>query len=102
MTKITIHKTDNFLPLEIVLVITKALLLQNTLVHDMTIIKKPRNLIALLIHSHTNHLIDVTPVTDIDHAPTIEIIMLHDTHPLADHRLDQEILGFLDLAHTHI
>ena len=68
----------------------------------MTIIKETRDLIGLFIDPHTNHLTDVTPVTDIDHAHTLEIIILHATYPLLDHLLDQEILGFLDLTHTHI
>ena len=68
----------------------------------MTILKETRDLIGLFIDPHTNHLTDVTPVTDIDHAHTLEIIILRATYPLLDHLLDQEILGFLDLTHTHI
>ena len=48
-TKITIHRTDTVLPLEIFLVMTKALLLHIALVHDMTIMKETHNLIALPI-----------------------------------------------------
>ena len=44
----------------------------------------------------------MTPVRDIDHAHTLEIITLHDTHPPLDHLLDLETLGFLDLAHIQI
>ena len=73
ITKIPIHKPGTVVPLEIVFVMTKELLLHNTLVHDMTIIKETRNLIALLIDPHTTHLIEATPVTDIDHAHTLEI-----------------------------
>ena len=47
MTKITIHKTDTVLPLEIVLVMTKALLLHNTIVHDMTNTKKRLMILSL-------------------------------------------------------
>ena len=72
ITKITIHKTGTVVPLEIVFVMTKELL-HNTLVHDMTFIKETRDLIALLIDPHTLHLIEATPVTDIDHAHTLEI-----------------------------
>ena len=98
MIKITIHKTDTVLPLEIILVMTKALLFHNTLVHAMTITKETRDLIALLKDLHPNHFIDVTPLTDIDHAHTLEIIVLQDRHPLLDHLPDQEILGILGLA----
>ena len=47
---------------------TRILLLHNTLDYDMTITKEIRDPIALLIYPHTDHLIDVTLVTDIDHA----------------------------------
>ena len=49
MTKIIIHKTHTVLPLEVVLVMTKALLLLKTLHHEMTIIKETHDLIALVI-----------------------------------------------------
>ena len=65
MTKITIHKTHTVLPLEAVLIMTKALLLHKTLHHEMTIIKETHDLIALVI-DHTNHLKDMTLY--IDHA----------------------------------
>ena len=82
---------------------TKALLLHNTLVHDMTIIKETHDLNALLVEPHTNHLIDVTPVTDIDLAHTLEIIILHGTHPFLDHPSGpRDFLVSLDLAHTQI
>ena len=48
LTKTASHKTDTVLPLEVVLVMTKALLLRNTLVYDMTNIKETRDLTALL------------------------------------------------------
>ena len=73
-TKTTLQKTDIALHLEIdlvILVMTKVLL-QTTLDHDMTTTKETRDLIAVLIDLHTNHLIDVTIVTDIDHAHTTE------------------------------
>ena len=102
ITEITIPKTDTALHLEIVLVMTKALILYSSLVHDMTIKKETRDLIALPIVSHTNLLIDVTSVTDIDHIHFLQIIILHDKHPPLDHLRDQEILGFPDLAHTQV
>ena len=47
-TEITIHKTDIVLHLEIDSVMTRILLLHNTLDHDMIIIKEIRDPIALL------------------------------------------------------
>ena len=102
ITEITVHKTDTALYLEIVLVMPKALLIHSSLVHDMTIIKESRDLIVHLIDPHTNLLIDVTPVTVIDHAHFLELIISHNTHPPLDHLRDQENLGFPDLAHTQI
>ena len=81
---------------------TKALLLHSTPDHVMTIVKETRHFIALLIDPHTNQIIDVTPVTDIDHAQILEITILHDLLLPLDHLRDQEILGFLDLANTQI
>ena len=98
ITKTTIHKTDTVLHLEIVLVMPKALLLHSTLVHGMAIIKATRD----LIDPHPNYLIDVIPVTDIDHAHILEITILHDKHLLLDLLRDQKILGFLDITHTQI
>ena len=46
----------------------KVLLLHTTLDHDMTITKKTRDLIALLMDPHSDQLIDVTLIKDIDHA----------------------------------
>ena len=103
MTKNTFHKIDTVLPLEIVLNMKNALLLHNTLVHDVTIIKETHDLIALSVDPHTNHLSDVTPVTDIDHAHTLEIIILHYTHPsFRPPSRPRDFLLFLDLAHTQI
>ena len=45
------------------------LLAHNPHDHDMTIIKEIRVPIARLTDPHTDPLIDVTPATDIDHAP---------------------------------
>ena len=73
ITKTTIHKTEIALHLEIYLVQTKVLLLHTTLDHDMTTTKETRDLYTLLIDPHTNHLIDVTLVTVINHAQIQEI-----------------------------
>ena len=67
----------------------------------MTIKKDSRDHIALLIDTHTNHLIDVTPVTDSDHAHFLEIKFLHDI-PLPFDLRDQEILDFLHLSLNQI
>ena len=101
--KTTIHKIDIALHLEIDLVMTKLLLLNNTLDHDMTIINETRDLIAPRIDPFIVHLIDVTPATVRDHAHIHEITtILQDTHLPLDHLHDQEILDFLDLAQTQI
>ena len=42
----------------------------------MTNIQETRDLLALLIDPHTGHLIDVTLVTDIDHAHIRELITI--------------------------
>ena len=102
ITKITIQKTDTVLPLEIVLVMTKALLSHNTLVHGMTIIQEIRDLIALIIDPPTNDPTDVTLVTDIEQAHILNLTILHDTHLPLDHLRCQENLGFLDLAHIQM
>ena len=100
LTTTTIHKTDIALQLEIDLDMTKVLLIHTTLDHDMTTTKETRDLIALLIDPHTDDLINVTPVTDTDHAHIQEITT--DLHFFSDHLSDIEILGFLDLAHIPI
>ena len=100
LPKITIHKTDIVLRLEIDSVMTRKLLIHNTLDHDKTIINETPDLIALLIDPFTNHLI---LVNDIDHAQIQEITtILQVTHLHSDHLQDQEILGFQGLAHTQI
>ena len=102
-TKITIHKTDIALHLEINSVLIKKLLLHNTLDHDMTTIKEIRDSIALLRGLLTDPLIDMTLVTNIDHAHIQEITtILQDTHLHIDHLHDQEILDFLDPVHIQI
>ena len=77
----TIHKTDIALHLEIDLVMTRVLLLHNTLDHDMTIIKEIRDPIALLTDLLSDPLIDMTLFTDIDHARIQKITtILQDPH----------------------
>ena len=101
--KITIHKTDTAPHLEIDLVTTSVLLLHNTLDHDMTNIKEIRDPIALLTDLLTDPFINVTPVTDIDHARIQEITtILQDTQLLIDHLHDKEILDLLDPIHFQI
>ena len=101
--KTTIHKINIALHLEIILVMTKILLLHNTADQDISIINETRNLIALLIDPPKNHPIDVTLVTDIDHAHTQETTkILQDTHLHLDHLQDLEILDILDLAHIRL
>ena len=73
LTTTTIHKTDIALQLEIDLDMTKVLLIHTTLDHDMTTTKDTRDLIALLIYPHADDLINVTLVTDTDHAHIQEI-----------------------------
>ena len=101
--KTTIHKLDVALHLEIDLVMTKILLIHNTLDQDLTILNETRDLIVLLNDPPTNHLIDVILVTDKDHNHTQETtINLRGTHLPLDHLQDLEILNFLDLAHIRI
>ena len=100
-TNTIIHKTDTVQHLEIDLVMTKIPLLHTTLSYGMTTIKETRDVIALLIDHHTDHLIDVTLVTDIDHAHNQGIItILQDIHLLLDRLRGLEVLHFLDLAQT--
>ena len=64
----TIHKIDTVLHLEIDLILTKVLLLHNTLGHDMTLTKVIHDLTVLLTDLHIDLLIDTTLVLNIDHA----------------------------------
>ena len=99
----TIHKSDIAQHLEIDLVMTKVLLLRNTLDHDMITIKEVRDPIALLTDLLRDPLLDMTVVTDIDHALIQEIsTILQDTHLPLDHHHDQEILDLLDPVHIQI
>ena len=76
MTKIQTHKTDIALHQEIDSVMTEALLLHNTLDHDMTSMHETHDLIALLIDLLTDPLIGMTLVIDIDHVHFQEIITI--------------------------
>ena len=69
----------------------------------MTIVHKICDRIALHIDPLTHHLLDVIFVTVIDHVHIQETITIsQNTHPPLDHFHKQEILDFLDLAHTQI
>ena len=95
------HKTDIALQPETDSVMTKILLPHNTLDHDLTIINKIHDPIALVSDLLTDLLIDMTPVIDKDHVHIQEIItILQATHLLTDHLQDQEILD--TLHHVHI
>ena len=102
-TKI-IHKTDTVLHLEIEtdFVMTKVLLLHTTLVQDMIHIIVILGLTVLLADLLIDPHIDETLVLDTDHAPIQEITNSPSTQIHIDHLHDQEILNFLDLAHTQI
>ena len=102
-TKITIHKTDIAVHPEFHLVMTTVLLLHNTLDQDMTIIKDIRDHFALLSDLLTYPLIDVTLVTDIEHARIQDITtILQDTHLPLDHLHENEIQDLLDPVHLQI
>ena len=70
----TIHKIDTVLHLEIDLVMTKVLLLHNTLDYDMILTNVIPGLTALHTDPHTDILIDTTLALDTDHAPIPETI----------------------------
>ena len=84
------------------LVMTKVLLLHNTLDHDMILTSVILGFTALYTDHRTDLLIDKTLVLDTDHAPIPETIKLQNTHIHTDHIQDQENLDFLDLVHTPI
>ena len=96
----TIHKIDTVLHPAIDSVMTKVLLLHNTLDHDMILI----NAIHALTAHHTDllidRLIDTTLVLDIDHVLIQETIILRNIQIHIDHLPDQEILDFLDPVHS--
>ena len=100
LTTKLIHKIDIVLHLETDLVLIKVQLLHITPDHDM----KLTNAIHALIVHHTDllidHPIDTILAHDTDHVPTLETIILQNIQIHTDYLPDQEILGFLDLAHT--
>ena len=98
----TIHKIDTVLHLEIDLVMTKVLLLHNTLDHDMILSNVIPGLIALHTDPRTYLLIDTTLVIDTDHAPIPETTNSQNIQIHTNHLPDQENLDFLDLVHTPI
>ena len=75
-TKI-IHKTDIVLHPEIYLVMTKILLLHNTLYHDVIIINATQDRIVLSTDLLIDLLTDTTLVLDIDHAHIQETIRIY-------------------------
>ena len=102
LTTKTIHKIDTVLHLEIVLAMTKLLLLHNTLDHDMILTNVISGLTALHTDPRTDVIIDTTLALDIDHAPIPETINLQSIQIHTDHLQDQENLDFLDPFHTPI
>ena len=87
---------------EIDLVMTKVLLLHNTLDHDMILTNVIPGLTALHTDTRTNLPIDTTLALDTDHAPTPETMNLQKIQVHTYHLQDQEILDFLDLVLTPI
>ena len=98
----TIHKIDTVLHLEIDLVMTKVLLLHNTLDHDMILTNVIPGLTALHTDPHTDLLIDTTLALDTDPAPIPETTNSQNIQIHTDHLQDQETLEFVDLVHTPI
>ena len=84
-------------------VMTKKLLLHNTLDHDTTTTKDIHDHIALFTDLLTDPLIDMTLVIDVDHVHIQEITtILQDTHRPINHLQDHEILDILDHVHIQI
>ena len=79
----------------------KSTTLYNILEQELIIRKETRDLIALPIDPHSNHLIDVTLATDIDLVQilVLETTVLHAIHSPLHHIRDKEFLDFLDLVH---
>ena len=98
LTTRPIHKIDTVLHPQIDLVMTKVLLLHNTLDYVTILINAIHALIAL----HTDLPIDTTPAIVKDHSPIQETIILQDIQIHTDHLPDIEILDFLDPVHTPI
>ena len=104
LTTKCIHKTDTVLHLEteIDFVTTKVPLLHTTLDQDRIHINVILGLTVLLTDLLIDPHIVKTLVLDTDHAPIQEITNSPSTQIHIDHHQDQEILDFLDLAHTQI
>ena len=101
ITKIQTHKTDIALHTETNSVMTKKLLLHNTLDHDTTTTKEIHDHTALLTDLLTDSRKDMTLLIDIVHNRVHEITtILQDTHRPIDHLQDQEIPDVPD--HVHI
>ena len=95
------HRSNHSIS-EIDLVITKVLLLHNTLDHDMILTNVILGLTALHTDPPTDPLIDTTLALDTDHAHILETINLQCIQIPTAHLQDQENLDFLDLVHTPI
>ena len=69
----------------------------------MTTIKETRDHIVLLIDPHTDHLTDLTFITDIDHAHILEIkAILQEIYLLLDHlRTPRESRFFRPCSHSN-
>ena len=102
LTTKLIHKIDTVLHREIDLVMTKALLLHNTLDHDMILTNAIHGLTVLHTDLRIDLLIDTTLALDIDHAHIQETIILTSILLHTDHLLDRKIKDFLDPVHTLI
>ena len=102
LTTKPIHKIDTVLHLEIDLVMTKVLLLHNTLDHVLIAINAIHALIVLHTDLRIDLLIDTTLALDIDHAHIQKTITFTNIRIHTDHLLDQEFSDFLDPFHTPI
>ena len=91
-TKI-LHKNDTVLHLEIDLVMTKVLLLHNTLDHEMIPTNVIPGLTALHTDTHTDLLIDKTLALDTDRAPIPETTNSQNIQIHIDHLQDQKNLS---------
>ena len=93
ITKTQIHRTDIALHRKTNSVMTKILLLHNTLDHDMITTKEIPDHTVLLIDLRIDLPIDMTLVIDIDYVPIQEITtILQNIQPPIDHLQNHEIL----------
>ena len=103
ITQVQTHKTDLVLHPETDSVMTKILLLHNTLDHDTTITKEIQDHTDLVTDLLIDLLIDMTLVIDIDRVHIQETTtILKDTHHPIDHLQDHETLDILDRVHIEI